>query len=107
MVPARVQMEVCKFAFGSLLINKRRLGWLFHPKQAHTTNERNLIMPILNYDKIMTDMPALNKDQQCDKCGIVQNGRKFFYSYSLSATQVLCLECKLEHLKDPRKARES
>lgn len=49
-------------------------------------------MPIMNYDRRFTDMPALRKKQRCDICGAEHIGRYMFYSFYPSVS-VFCRKC--------------
>ena len=50
-------------------------------------------MPVLNYDQKFTDMPDLDRLQECDACGVRRNGRSMFFSYKNGKTAVLCIDC--------------
>jgi hypothetical protein len=52
-------------------------------------------MPVLAYDPLVTDQPAVDVPQQCDQCGAVALG--MFFSYpGEGEVGVLCQKCELD-----------
>lgn len=52
-------------------------------------------MPILHYDPSFRDLPDLDEDQKCDKCGAEEVGHLMYFSYSSTGASVLCMACYL------------